>query len=62
MTHTVRKEKERYVLPGMQQQGSVVSDNKGWWSATTRRNPGGEALVGLGKATSMRECGAMQIF
>jgi hypothetical protein len=38
------------------------SSNKGRWSATTRRSPGGEAFVGLGKATSMRECGATQRF
>jgi hypothetical protein len=35
------------------------SNNKGRWSATTKQSPGGEALVGLEKATSMRKYGAM---
>jgi hypothetical protein len=53
-----RKRKRRVCITGFLTQ----SNNKGRWSVTARRSPGGETLVGPGKATLMRECGAMQRF
>jgi hypothetical protein len=51
-----RKRKRKVRIIGFLTQ----SGNKGQSSATTRQSLGGEALMGLGKAMSMRKCGMAQ--
>jgi hypothetical protein len=51
-----RKRKRKVRIIGFLTQSS----NKGRWSATGRRSLGGKALMGLGKAMSMRKYGVAQ--